>query len=71
MLCLSYYCYVYSSTKFEKRAEQVLPGIKGVEERRRGWGAGGRNGPNNVCTYEKKSVKKTEIEGSYFIIKSI
>jgi hypothetical protein len=36
----------------EKRAEQVLPG------RERGcigewvWGEGGRNGPNNVCTYE-------------------
>jgi hypothetical protein len=30
MLCLSYYAYVYSSTKLEKRAEQVLPGIEGA-----------------------------------------
>jgi hypothetical protein len=29
--------YVFSSTKFEKRAEQVLPGSKGVEGRGRGW----------------------------------
>jgi hypothetical protein len=26
MLCLSYYAYVFSSTKLEIRAEQVLPG---------------------------------------------
>jgi hypothetical protein len=43
--------YVYFSTKLEKRAEQVLPGSevgggKGVT------GGGGRNDPNNVCTYE-------------------
>jgi hypothetical protein len=29
MLCLSYYCYVFSSTKLEKRAEQVLSGSEG------------------------------------------
>jgi hypothetical protein len=29
MLCLSYYWYAFSSTKLEKRAEQVLPGSKG------------------------------------------
>jgi hypothetical protein len=33
-----------SSTKLEKRAEQVLPGI----ER----GAGERDSPHNVCIYE-------------------
>jgi hypothetical protein len=44
MLCLSYY--VFSSTKLEKRAKENLPGSKGA------WGIGGRNGPNNVCTYE-------------------
>jgi hypothetical protein len=32
MLCLSYYAYVFSSTKLEKRAEQVLPGSKGREQ---------------------------------------
>jgi hypothetical protein len=42
-LCLSYYLYVFSSTKLEKRAEQVLS---------RSEGGGGRDGPNNVCTYE-------------------
>jgi hypothetical protein len=29
MLCLSYYAYVFSSTKLEIRAEQVLLGISG------------------------------------------
>jgi hypothetical protein len=46
MFCLPYYAYVCSSTKLEIRAEQVLPGIKGVS------GAEGRNDPNNVCTCE-------------------
>jgi hypothetical protein len=41
--------YVFSSTKLEKRAEQVLPGSE-EEGRGRGWGAGGRNDPNNVYT---------------------
>jgi hypothetical protein len=47
--------YVFSSTKLEKRAEQVLPGSEeGVRRkgRRRGCGSEGRNGTNNVCTYE-------------------
>jgi hypothetical protein len=35
MLCLSYYAYVFSSTKLEGRAEQVLPGSEG------GWGGEG------------------------------
>jgi hypothetical protein len=46
MLCLPYYAYVFSSTKLEIRAEQVLPGSE------EGRGAGGRNDPNNVRTYE-------------------
>jgi hypothetical protein len=37
MLCLSYYCYVFSSTKLEKRAKQVLPRSKGVRGQGRGW----------------------------------
>jgi hypothetical protein len=43
--------YVFSSTKLEERAEQVLPGSEGGwgEERKEGVG---RDGPNNVCTYE-------------------
>jgi hypothetical protein len=28
MLCLSYYAYIFSATKLEKRAEQVLCGSK-------------------------------------------
>jgi hypothetical protein len=46
MLCLSYYAYVFSRTKLEIRAEQVLPGSE--------WGRGTRerNDPNNVCTCE-------------------
>jgi hypothetical protein len=33
MLYLSYYAYVFSSTKLEIRAEQVLPGSEeGIEE---------------------------------------
>jgi hypothetical protein len=36
------YSHVFSSTKLEKRAEQVLP-RQGVR---------GRDRPNNVCTYE-------------------
>jgi hypothetical protein len=52
-LCLSYYCLCFSSTKLEKRTEQVLPGSeRGEEGEGEGAGMGGRNGPNNVCTYE-------------------
>jgi hypothetical protein len=47
------------STKLEKRAEQVLPGSEGVGETGSEWGVGGRDGPNNVCTYEyMKNIKK-------------
>jgi hypothetical protein len=46
-----------SSTKLEKRAEQILPGSKeegrgereGVEK---GVGGRGEKCPNNICTYE-------------------
>jgi hypothetical protein len=44
LLHLSYYCYVFSSTKLEKRAEQVLPGSERVGGRGKKW--------PNVCTYE-------------------
>jgi hypothetical protein len=50
-LCFSY-SYVFSSTKLEKRAEQVQPGSKGVGVIERGKEAGGKNGPNNVWPYE-------------------
>jgi hypothetical protein len=41
----------------KKRVEQVLPGSKGVRGRR-GWGAGRRNDPNNVYTYEYMNKEK-------------
>jgi hypothetical protein len=44
--------YTLSSTKLEIRAKQFLPASKGVRGRGRGWGKGGRNDPNIVCTYE-------------------
>jgi hypothetical protein len=49
LLCLSYYAYVFSSTKLEIRAELVLPENEGELEREEGRG---RNGPKNVCTCE-------------------
>jgi hypothetical protein len=52
MLCLSYYCYVFSSTKLMIRVEQVLPGREGGRRERMGVGAGGRNDPKNVHTCE-------------------
>jgi hypothetical protein len=44
--------YVCSSTTLEKRAEMVLPGRWVGRGEREGMWAGGRNCPNNVCTYE-------------------
>jgi hypothetical protein len=52
--------YVYSSTKLEKGAEQVLPRSKGGGGKREEKGAGGRNDPNNECTYEY--MNKAEIK---------
>jgi hypothetical protein len=41
LLCLPYYAYVFSSTKLEIRAEQVLPGREGEREEE---GKGGSRG---------------------------
>jgi hypothetical protein len=43
----------------EKTAEQVLPGSERGQGEREEVGAGGRNDPNNVCTYEymNKNIK--------------
>jgi hypothetical protein len=41
MLCVSYYAYVFSSTKLEMRAEQVLLEVRGVGGKRWGQGQGG------------------------------
>jgi hypothetical protein len=43
MLCLPYYAYVFSSTKLEIRADQILLGSKG----------GGGRGKGRVCRGEK------------------
>jgi hypothetical protein len=43
---------VFSSTKLEIMAEQILPGREGEGGGKR-WEARERNGPNNVCTLNK------------------
>jgi hypothetical protein len=45
--------YVFSSTKLEKRAEQLCLEAMGVGGGWRGQRAVWRDGPNNVCTYEQ------------------
>jgi hypothetical protein len=42
MLCLSYYAYVFSSTKSVIMAEPDLPGTEGRRRRKRGRRAGSR-----------------------------
>jgi hypothetical protein len=49
MLCLPYYAYVFSSTKLEIRAEQVLPESKGGGEMR--VGAEGQGGEMTRTMY--------------------
>jgi hypothetical protein len=39
MLCFSFYAFVFSSTKLEIRAEQVLPGSKGWRGEKVGMGS--------------------------------
>jgi hypothetical protein len=50
MLCLSYYAYVFSSTKLEIRAKQGV--VRGVGGEKMEAGDRGRNDPHNVCTCE-------------------
>jgi hypothetical protein len=54
MICLLYYVYVFSATKLEIRAEQVLPESEGRRGEKVGEGTGGgrRKDPNNVRTCE-------------------
>jgi hypothetical protein len=44
--------FVFSSTKLEKRTEQVLPGSEESGGEREGAGVGGKMTQKNVCTYE-------------------
>jgi hypothetical protein len=50
--------YISSSTKLQKRAEQILPRSKVDGRRGRGQWAGVRNDPNKVCTYEYMNKEK-------------
>jgi hypothetical protein len=52
MFCLPYYASVFSSTKLEIKAEQVLPGSEAGKGEREGKGVRWRNDPNNVHTCE-------------------
>jgi hypothetical protein len=59
LMVLPIIVHTLSSTKLEIRAKCFLPGSKGVGGKRelawwkgRGWGKGGRNDSNIVCTYE-------------------
>jgi hypothetical protein len=45
--------YVFSSTKLEKREEQVLPGSEEGGKEREGMGGRRRDGPQSIYTYEK------------------
>jgi hypothetical protein len=55
----------------EKRAKQVLSGIKGAgREEREGVLGRGENDPNNVCTYEYMNKEKKEIPRCFKEIKS-
>jgi hypothetical protein len=49
MLCLPCYAYVFSSTKLEIRAEQVLPGSE--KGRGREGGGGGQGGEMTEAMY--------------------
>jgi hypothetical protein len=66
MIVILIIAYVFSATKLEKSAEQVLPGSEGCGGVRRGWEAGERNGPNNIFTYEYVNKAKSFIVRIYF-----
>jgi hypothetical protein len=56
MLCLPYYAYVFSSTKLEIRAEQVLPGSQEGGGQREGSGKQWRKMAHvNKCIKKKRS----------------
>jgi hypothetical protein len=41
-----------------RKAEQVLPGSEGGGGKRELWVGGGRNDPNNICTFEYMNKEK-------------
>jgi hypothetical protein len=63
--------FVSSSTKLQKRAEQILPGRKVDVGRGRGQWAGVRNGPNKVCTYEYMNKEKKNFFKNQLIFRTM
>jgi hypothetical protein len=59
MLCLSYYAYVFSSTKLERRAEQILPGSVGGGGQ--GWGDRGEKWPKQCMHMWKNELKQNTV----------
>jgi hypothetical protein len=53
MLCLPYYAYVFSSTKFVIKAEQDLPGSEGGGGEWVVEGVRGKDEPNNYALVNK------------------
>jgi hypothetical protein len=53
-LCLSYYCYVVSSTKLEKRAEQVLLRSEGGGREMKGIGGKGEEMAQTMYAHMNK-----------------
>jgi hypothetical protein len=54
MHCLPCYACIFSSTKLEIRAEQVLPGSEGVREERVGEKGQGREMTQTMYVHENK-----------------
>jgi hypothetical protein len=58
MLCLSYYCLCLLFNKIREKGRTGSAWKQGGVGRGKGWGAGERNAPNSVCTYEYMIRKK-------------
>jgi hypothetical protein len=61
MLCLSYYFLYLLSNKIGGKGRTGSAWKQGALAGRRGWGAEGRNDPNNVCTYEYINKEKKNL----------
>jgi hypothetical protein len=58
VLCLFYYCSCLLFNKIGEKGRTRSSWKLGVGGEREGMGAGERNGPNNVCTYEYVNKEK-------------
>jgi hypothetical protein len=56
-LFLSYYCYVFSSANWRRGQNRFCLKARGVRGEGGSGEAGGRDGSNNVCTYEYMNKK--------------